>query len=403
MKDTKLRYVIREKVKRLIKEEKFEYESVEESGADPQPEVKEAIERFREMDPEERDTNVLLCPADRCEYETDSKVGLAVHWGKSSDETHPGKLKDKHGVDTSRPDAFSDKLSSSQKKRWKKTSKKRKDEIMEKVARKQRGKSLSDEHKEKLSKALSGENNPMYGKSLSEEHKQKISESLSGENHPFYGCSHTEEAKRKMSESSKGISPSEEARQKMKGISPSEEARQKIADSVSEYWNSLSENKKEEINEKRSKSISDAWNSKSEEELKEWKENISKGIIKAGAGGCDYNTYKVDDLDHVVRSKWEKEVAYMLQDLEIEYEYEPVYKLENKKIHKPDFKTYNNVIIEVKGFADDKSIQKAKKFINLYENKRYIVVGDKMPSHSRVEYKNVESEQIKKFLAEQIL
>lgn len=60
MKDSKLRYVIREKVKRLIKEEKFEYESVEESDADPQPEVKKAIERFREMDPEERRTNNLL-------------------------------------------------------------------------------------------------------------------------------------------------------------------------------------------------------------------------------------------------------------------------------------------------------------------------------------------------------
>lgn len=59
MKDSKLRYIVREKVKRLIKEEKFEYKSVEQE-ADPQPEVQEAIERFREMDPEDRNTNVLL-------------------------------------------------------------------------------------------------------------------------------------------------------------------------------------------------------------------------------------------------------------------------------------------------------------------------------------------------------
>ena len=59
MKNSKLRYIVREKVKRLIKEKKFEYKSVEQE-ADPQPEVQEAIEQFREMDPEDRNTNVLL-------------------------------------------------------------------------------------------------------------------------------------------------------------------------------------------------------------------------------------------------------------------------------------------------------------------------------------------------------
>lgn len=55
----KLRKLVREETRKLLREQKFEYESVDEN-ADPQPEVQEAVERFREMDPEDRDTNILL-------------------------------------------------------------------------------------------------------------------------------------------------------------------------------------------------------------------------------------------------------------------------------------------------------------------------------------------------------
>lgn len=54
-----LREAIRDEVRDLLREQKFEYESVDEK-AEPQPEVKEAVERFRNMDEEERDTNILL-------------------------------------------------------------------------------------------------------------------------------------------------------------------------------------------------------------------------------------------------------------------------------------------------------------------------------------------------------
>lgn len=39
------------------------------------------------------------------------------------------------------------------------------------------GKTFSDEHKQKISESLKGENNPNYGKTFSDEHKRKISES----------------------------------------------------------------------------------------------------------------------------------------------------------------------------------------------------------------------------------
>lgn len=68
---------------------------------------------------------------------------------------------------------------------------------------------------EKISKALSGENNPMFGKK-GEEHpnfgrkhtpeaKAKISKAMSGENHPFYGKKLSEETKRKISEATMGM------------------------------------------------------------------------------------------------------------------------------------------------------------------------------------------------------
>ena len=87
-----------------------------------------------------------------------------------------------------------------------------------------KGKSLSEEHRRKLSESgkgkHSGENNGMYGKHLSEEQKRKMGESLkaawtdelrkrqsekfSGENAPMYGKHHSEEAKKKISDSHKG-------------------------------------------------------------------------------------------------------------------------------------------------------------------------------------------------------
>ena len=50
----------------------------------------------------------------------------------------------------------------------------------------------------------------LKGRTLSEEHRQKLSESLKGENHPFFGKHHTEESRRKMSESRKGKKQSPE-------------------------------------------------------------------------------------------------------------------------------------------------------------------------------------------------
>lgn len=70
---------------------------------------------------------------------------------------------------------------------------------------------MSQEHKDKISKALTG-------RKLSEETKEKLSEiakQRTGEKNPFYGKHHSEESKLKMSESKKGKSLTEEHKQKI--------------------------------------------------------------------------------------------------------------------------------------------------------------------------------------------
>ena len=50
------------------------------------------------------------------------------------------------------------------------------EETKKKLSEIKSGKQLSEEHKKKISRAVSKENNPMYGKHLSEETKKKMSE-----------------------------------------------------------------------------------------------------------------------------------------------------------------------------------------------------------------------------------
>ena len=64
-----------------------------------------------------------------------------------------------------------------------------------------RGYRHTEEWKQEMSKAKSGENNHMYGKHHTEESRRKISmnhANMSGENNPFYNKNHTEETRQKM-------------------------------------------------------------------------------------------------------------------------------------------------------------------------------------------------------------
>lgn len=119
-----------------------------------------------------------------------------------------------------------------------------------------RGYKHTEEAKQKMSKARSGVNNPMYGvhrygkdapmygvhrygkenpmygkkhseetkakmrqyalgKKVSEETKKKISEAFKGENHPMYGKHHSEETKMKLRQANLGKKASEETKMKL--------------------------------------------------------------------------------------------------------------------------------------------------------------------------------------------
>ena len=109
----------------------------------------------------------------------------------------------------------------------------------------------SEETKQKMSEAMTGEKNPMYGKTgekafwygkgHTEETRKKMSEAQSGEKHPMFGKEHAEESRQKMSEAHSGMMLSEETKQKiskaqtdeknsMFGKAHTEETKQKMSE-----------------------------------------------------------------------------------------------------------------------------------------------------------------------------
>ena len=62
----------------------------------------------------------------------------------------------------------------------------------------------SEESKQKMREAQSGEKAYWFGKTRTEEVKQKMREAKSGEKHPMHGKEHTEESKQKMREANSG-------------------------------------------------------------------------------------------------------------------------------------------------------------------------------------------------------
>lgn len=81
------------------------------------------------------------------------------------------------------------------------------------------------------------------GKKLSEETKNKMSKAKKGEKHPLFGKHHSEEAKIKISKAKKGKALSEEHKKRIseaqKGKKLLEETKTKISDTLkgSHWWN----------------------------------------------------------------------------------------------------------------------------------------------------------------------
>lgn len=99
----------------------------------------------------------------------------------------------------------------------------------------------------------------------------------------------------------------------------------------------------------------------------------------------------VAETGHTVRSSWEKEIDLMLYNNDIDFGYEDErFEFESVEMtYLPDF-IIDEQIIEVKGWADDRSVERAKQFIKEYSQYQYIVVGDEMPCDVHIEWDNRE-------------
>jgi len=117
---------------------------------------------------------------------------------------------------------------------------------------------MSEETKQKMKEAKSGEKHPMYGKEHTEESKQKMREANSGEKHPMFGKEHTEETKKKQSDALSGekhpMYGKTGEKHPMYGKSLSDEHKQKMSEAKSGEKNpmfgkSLSDEHKQKLSE----------------------------------------------------------------------------------------------------------------------------------------------------------
>jgi len=121
----------------------------------------------------------------------------------------------------------------------------------------------------------------------------------------------------------------------------SEEARQKISDTL--MGHEVSEGRRQKI-----------------------RENSTPG---------QYMSIEVDETGHIVRSTWEEEVDLILHSSSLDYEYEPKAFDIGESTYLPDF-IVDETVIEVKGWANEHSIDRARKFMEKYPRYRYLVLGN---------------------------
>lgn len=101
---------------------------------------------------------------------------------------------------------------------------------------------------------------------------------------------------------------------------------------------------------------------------------------------CGHNGLRTydEELEHMVRSSWERTVAQLLVEADIKYQYEGVEVEYEGGSYYPDFVT-DEAVIEVKGRVRDSCIKKAETAVEQLE-KRYVVVGSEMKSDIHISW-----------------
>jgi hypothetical protein len=94
----------------------------------------------------------------------------------------------------------------------------------------------------------------------------------------------------------------------------------------------------------------------------------------------------VEETERTVRSSWEKEIDLLLHNSDLNYCYEPKrFDIGDRK-YMPDFIVESEVVIEVKGYVSDGSVDKAEIFMDEYPDYTYLVLGSKIPCDEYVSW-----------------
>ncbi len=190
--------------------------------------------------------------------------------------------------------------------------------------------------------AVSSDNNPMK--------RAEVAEQFRGEGNPA-----------KRPDIRKKISAT------LSGYSHSQETKEKISRKNS--GNEITEQHRQKISEASSKRDT------SYMQTEEYREALSEALT--GREPTYPTPYDVDELSHSVRSSWEEEIAMLLAENGFQYVYEEEFELSVGSYY-ADF-VVDEVVIEVKGFSNERSVKKAAAFIDEYREYTYVVVGDQIP------------------------
>lgn len=170
------------------------------------------------------------------------------------------------------------------------------------------------------------------------------------------------------------------------------EVRSKISESLEGH--TLSEGAKQKISEKNTgnticeahkKAVAQAAASRDTSYMtsEEYRQAVSNSL--KGREPTYPKPYEVEELSHEVRSSYEETVAKMLLERGIEYTYEKRFELADDSAYYLDF-LVRDVAVEVKGWANERSIAKAEAFMTEFPSYTYVVVGDKIPCDIHIKW-----------------
>lgn len=159
----------------------------------------------------------------------------------------------------------------------------------------------------------------------------------------------------------------EKIRQALTGRSRSPETKKKI--SRANTGNTISEEHRQKISEGSSNRDT------SYMQTEEYRETLSEAL--KGNEPTYPTPYDVEELSHMVRSSWEEDVGRILVGNDIEYRYEVEFKLSIGSYY-ADF-VLDEHVVEVKGFSNERSVNKAVAFMDEFPEYTYVVIGDEIP------------------------